>query len=62
MSTDKIAKVVLAVATVGWIKFYGDYKYYSGKCDANKTWQKIVDAQNNLMEDLFRKLKEKEAS
>lgn len=49
---EKLLKdIVITSICLGGVKLYGTYKYYCGKCDANKMWQTIVEAQRNIMRD-----------
>ena len=51
-----------ALALVGalWVKVYGDYRYYQGKCDANACNKIVIDVQKDFINDLLKRLKEKE--
>ena len=51
-----------ALALVGalWVKVYGDYRYYQGKCDANAQNKIIIDVQQDFIKDLLKRVKEKE--
>ena len=51
-----------ALALVGalWVKVYGDYRYYQGKCDVNACNKIVIDVQKDFINDLLKRLKEKE--
>lgn len=59
---DFMGNVIIGAAVVGAVKLYGKYKYYSGKCDANKTNRVIIDLQSNLIKDMLEHLEEREAA
>ena len=53
MSKELAVKLAIGALAVAFVKVYGDYKYYAGKCDANNFWKIIVDAQEDLIQDLL---------
>lgn len=46
-----VGTVMVSGFIIGGIKLYGNYKYYQGKCDANKTWRPIVEAQQKIIRE-----------
>lgn len=42
------------------IKLYGEYKYYSGKVDANEFNEVVIKCQSSLIDSLLDQLKKKD--
>lgn len=55
----KVSNVVAVLVGAGLVKLYGEYKYYSGKVDANNFNKVIIDIQSEFIDQLCKELKEK---
>ena len=55
-----MANVGLTLIAAGLIKLYGEYKYYSGKVDANEFNEVIIKCQSSLIDSLLDQLKKKD--
>lgn len=59
-----LANVAAVMIGAGLVKLYGEYKYYAGKVDANKTAEIIIDIQKDYIDqlhELLAKLKKEES-